>query len=1217
MVTPAHFDYKMKRRSFLHLASLTGLYTLISPKSVILGMPSPKNYFSEDSFLNPPYTDGPYTWWHWMNGNITKSGITKDLEAMSAVGIAGFQLFEAGSGIPLGSVDSLGEEWTSLLEHTIKESGRLGLEFAMHNCPGWSSSGGPWITPELSMQELTYSEVRVSGGNKIEINIPQPLTRLEYYRDTFLIAFPESHAEGATNKNWRRKANFRNQDSGNIGNNKSLSPIVPSSVIDLSEFLDDDGLLSWQAPEGEWTIIRFGHTPSGQQNHSAPTLGTGLDCDKLSRSALEFHFDKMFSKVMPILKSAAKAGKVGLLIDSYEMGLQNWTSELPVSFEKRNRYAIAPFLPALLGRIVGDSLLTEQFLWDFRRTLADMMSENYYGHFQHLCKKNNLITYTEPYGQGPFEEMQVGAQIDINMGEFWAGITNLWPNSSLSRTVKLAASISRIKGEATIGAESFTAEPGSGKWQQYPFSMKSLGDRMFTKGVTRYYFHRYAHQPHPTAMPGMTMGPWGIHFERTNTWWKPGREWLKYITRCQHLLRQGRFFAKLLYFTGEEVPTSTIDPEYCNIAPPKGYDYDLINNQGLRNLSKNEDCFSLPGGTGYKVLILPEFEIASLDVLRDIRSLVEQGLILVGTKPKRLPGLSSKDQLKDFNDLISSIWGDSDSTNKNKAHQLGKGRVYVSDDLAMILSLENILPDIIVDSVSSNAPINYIHRKTEDVDIYFLANNRRTEEQTLVSFAITGCQPELWDPSSGKKRTLYVFEQVKNHTKIPLNFDESGSCFLVFRKVTEPSTVKIFRNNKTVTLLHQVPLGHTKGGYSNTFCISGYFKPEIDIALQQDQFFGKFLTDYYAIFPADCEAIYGKGHAGVGMTVGRNGIVLFERYRDQITAILSIKIPLSGWTHIIVGYENNAPSVFINGIFLKKGKRSKHILHYSSDQAAQYRGINYYNGDIADIKISKKVFATSETATKGLSEMPKYSFLDEKNVFSPVDDGLLIYQPGQYKIQGKGIKFLSVNVEEKVNVFALPDEWIISFPVGLGAPAEFKLGKLQSLHKSDIDGVRHFSGTASYSIRFVIGELEVIGKKYFLDLGRVEVISAVTLNGKSLGIIWKRPYRVEITEVLVRGTNELRVEVTNLWPNRLIGDELLPQENEYHSTSQTGKFTELYTGGIKQLPDWYRAGKPKPQGGRVTFTTWKAYSRDSPLLESGLLGPVAIICIPYISLKIK
>ncbi|RZM10171.1 MAG: glycosyl hydrolase family 43, partial [Pedobacter sp.] len=456
-----------------------------------------------------------------------------------------------------------------------------------------------------------------------------------------------------------------------------------------------DGILNWQAPQGNWTILRFGHTATGQQNHSAPTLGTGLDCDKFSRSALEFHFEKMFSRIMPILENAAKTGKVGLLIDSYEMGLQNWTGELPKAFKKRNGYAIVPFLPALVGRTVGDPLLTEQFLWDFRRTLADLMAENYYGHFKRLCEKHNLITYTEPYGHGPFEEMQIGEKIDINMGEFWAGITNLWPNSSLSKTVKIAASISRIKGESIIGAESFTAEPGSGKWQQYPFSMKSLGDRMFTKGVTRYYFHRYAHQPHPTAMPGMTMGPWGIHFERTNTWWKPGREWLKYITRCQYLLRQGRFVATLLYFTGEEVPIAMLDPEFCSYKPPHGYDYDLVNGKGLKGLYKDGGCFSLPGGTGYKVMILAEFEIASLEVLLDLKSLVERGLILVGPRPKRLPGISSMAQLTDFKTLIQSIWGDLDFTDEAKPHQLGIGRVYTCHDLSKVLSLENILPDLL------------------------------------------------------------------------------------------------------------------------------------------------------------------------------------------------------------------------------------------------------------------------------------------------------------------------------------------------------------------------------------------------------------------------------------------------------------------------------------------------------------------------------------------
>jgi len=118
-------------------------------------------------------------------------------------------------------------------------------------------------------------------------------------------------------------------------------------------------------------------------------------------------------------------------------------------------------------------------------------------------------------------------------------------------------------------------------------------------------------------------------------------------------------------------------------------------------------------------------------------------------------------------------------------------------------------------------------------------------------------------------------------------------------------------------------------------------------------------------------------------------------------------------------------------------------------------------------------------------------------------------------------------------------------------------------------------------------------------LGRIAVIAEAVLNGKELGIVWKPPYRYDITEIVKEGTNELQIKVTNQWPNRLIGDEHLPVENEYKKYGPKGS-------GIVDFPYWFRQGNPKPAGGRVTFATWRHFDKDSPLLESGLIGPVEI-----------
>ncbi|HZX75056.1 MAG TPA: glycosyl hydrolase, partial [Cyclobacteriaceae bacterium] len=659
----------MKRRSFLKKTAAAGALTLITPWGITESLAHPYTPAIADDFMTPPMSSWPQTWWHWMNGNVTKEGITLDLEAMKRVGVGGFQNFDAGTLIPKGPIVYLSPEWIELKKHTIKEAERLGLEFTMHNCPGWSSSGGPWITPELNMQQITHSELYVTGGKQVSVSLPKPFSRLNFYKDAFVFAFPSLQGErslqtlttsitssngavdvkkltgedetgvkllGETGKpvylqfefkepletrmltlfsavvpvpgapaggggrgagggggfgggggapapagvvleasddgiqfrnvtnlvaggggggggfggggaaasvtveftptkakyfritsiqrrkytqvrfsnasripNWMAKANF-NQGANNVVPPKEIaenSIINPDSVIDITKSMDQNGVLNWNAPAGEWTVVRFGHTASGTQNRSAPDTGIGLECDKYSTAAIDFHFNKMMENLLPTLAPWAGKGKVGLLIDSYEVGMQNWTPLLADDFKKRRGYDITKYLPTLTGRIVGSVDASDRFLWDMRRTCADLMADNYYGRFAELCKKNNIISYTEPYDRGPMEEMQIGARVDVNMGEFWNGLsTQFQGNYTMRRTTKLAASIQNINGRKIVGAEAFTGEAESAKWQEYPFMMKPLGDRMFAQGLNRMIFHRYAHQPHATALPGMTMG---------------------------------------------------------------------------------------------------------------------------------------------------------------------------------------------------------------------------------------------------------------------------------------------------------------------------------------------------------------------------------------------------------------------------------------------------------------------------------------------------------------------------------------------------------------------------------------------------------------------------------------------------------------------------------------------------------------------------------------
>jgi len=685
----------------------------------------------ESGFLNPPDSAKPQTWWHWMNGNITKEGITADLEAMKQIGLGGATIVNVDSGIPRGPVNFMSPEWREDFKFAVQEANRLGLELCVENCAGWSSSGGPWNTPEHAMQHVVTSETKVSGAKHFSGVLPQPRTQLGFYRDIAVLAFraPDGETESmksaapkastsmanidggalldgdsgtfvtlptnslpqfvqlefpkpfdarlatltfgqgagevrgviqvsADGKNFRDVRAFttpgrptrpltfalgskavsarffrvkftgigartRSLDVAEIdfsprlriesiefknGDNGAAilsSPVEKSAAknlvvqrdatIDLTSLMSTNGQIEWDAPAGDWIILRVGYTPTGRNNHPAPKEGTGLECDKFSKAALDAHWDGFMQKILDDIGPLAGKTLNTSLIDSYEVGGQNWNENFRAEFQKRRGYDLLKYLPAFTGRVVDNPEISERFLWDVRRTIADLFAENYFGHFAELCRQHGLLNAVEPY-TGPFESMQSGAPADVVMGEFWSG-------SQGHPSVKLAASIAHIYGKSIVAAESFTARPEDGKWQNDPYSLKTLGDLMYCQGLNRYVFHRYAMQPWTNRWPGMTMGQWGFHFERTETWWNQGKPWIDYISHCEFLLQQGRAVADAAYFTGESAPA---EMRAGNPALPTGYDYDAINADVLlHGATVKNGRITLASGANYAALILP------------------------------------------------------------------------------------------------------------------------------------------------------------------------------------------------------------------------------------------------------------------------------------------------------------------------------------------------------------------------------------------------------------------------------------------------------------------------------------------------------------------------------------------------------------------------------------------------------------------------------------
>ena len=659
-------------------------------------------------FTQPPPSARPWVYWFWMNGNMSRKGITSDLEAMKRVGIGGVVIFEVDMGVPDGPVRFATPEWREIFKFAVSEANRLGLKVVMDNAAGWCGSGGPWITPEQSEQKLVWTETPLRGPSHFDGVLPKPKTVAGtydidktgkvlppkdglgegYYKEVVVLAFPTPLEEAVGMREYSPKVTvgsssgkvdsqmalaggtdailisrpepgkpefvqvefarpfmartlgftlgggpywagfegelqtsddgihfttirplagqlkalsftfdpvsaryfrilFAKADSnmparipfsalklspsggiddlgektllsrGDITPQAAYAQLPQTAVIDkgrivnLSSKVDKAGHLSWEVPEGQWTILRIGETNKGLVNHPAPKEGLGLECDKLSKEAVDAQFAGLMKKLIADVGGLAGKTLVGTHIDSWETGMQSWTARFPQEFQARRGYDILRYLPVLTGRVIDSPEVSERFLWDFRQTVSDLLANDYSGHFAELAHKSGLQLSIEPYGNIPGDNMTYGARADVPMCEFWR-LPAGWAGKSYRADLEMP-SVAHVYGKPVVASEAFTC-PEDEKWLAHPASLKAEGDWAYCMGINRLTIHRYALQPWPDRKPGLSMGPNGIHFEQTETWWEQSRAWTEYMARCQSLLQQGLPVADICYLDTEKAP---------------------------------------------------------------------------------------------------------------------------------------------------------------------------------------------------------------------------------------------------------------------------------------------------------------------------------------------------------------------------------------------------------------------------------------------------------------------------------------------------------------------------------------------------------------------------------------------------------------------------------------------------------------------------------------
>ena len=1146
------------------------------------------------SFIAPPDSAKPYTWWHWMNGNISKEGLTADLEAMKRVGISGAQIFNVDEEIPEGPAPFMSPQWLELFRYAAMEAKRLGIELAFHNGAGWSSSGGPWVKPEHAMQTVVTSELHVKGPVRFDAVVPQPKAILGHYRDIALLAFPTPGKEASIPSLSRKTLS-----GGSAYSQQPSAPAVApeavvqrGQIIDLTSKLALDGKLVWEAPAGDWTLLRIGHTPTGAINRPAPEAGRGLDVDKLSREAFDTFWAGGVAPILSKLGPLAGQSVNNCVIDSYEVGCNNWTPRFRDEFMKRRGYDPIPFLPALGGRYVDGSEITERFLWDFRRTIGDLFFENYYGYFSELCRKNKIMSSIEPYN-GPFECMQVGSKADILIGEFWADA-----NRGESDSIKLAASVAHTHGMRIVGAESFTADQKNGKWLNHPGALKALGDLQWCGGVNRFILHCYAHQPWMDKVPGMTMGRWGTHFGRTSTWWEQSREWLTYVARSQSLLQQGQPVSDVLFFGGEASPNGGIHrPDLKG----RGYDYDACGTDLLSALRVKDGRIVTPAGTSYRLLVLPETPWMTPALARRVRDLVRQGAAVMGAKPQHSPSLAGYPACdEEVRAIGEEVWGKDAGD-----HAFGAGRVFTGRSIDAALRQLAVIPDCET-IAGAGAPLSFIHRRINEAEVYFVANPEPWSRSVVCTFRVDGRQPELWDAETGTITDAARWAISSNRTSVTLDLEQSGSVFVVFRRpiTATASQVKSFTAPPARAPFHTPVLEIRSATYGSLQCAPGL--ADVTEPLRRLIRDGRLETIDYRDFAGDPSPNMAK-KMRVDYTVGD------QPHTVTVTEHQILQLPQPsdgpGELRIVRGIYGGVLPEKVELVPLKLMDITARVAAKIQNGALAVRvDKDLAGGDPAPQRPKKLWLEYAVDGVLGnlvlddgndlsLPQNP-IGYLPPASTLASTSAGgtvLRAWDAGRYVIHSNSGGENVVTVKDIPEPQAVASPWEVSFPPGRGAPAKVAFEKLISWPEHTEVGVRYFSGTATYRRTLDIpAEWLGQGRELHLDLGRVQVIAEVRLNGQKLGIVWKAPYRVNVTSAARPGKNELEIEVTNLWPNRLIGDEQLPEDIEWAGLP------------LKSWPEWLLKGTPRPVTERVTFTTWRHWRKDSMLQPSGLLGPVML-----------
>ena len=569
----------------------------------------------------------------------------------------------------------------------------------------------------------------------------------------------------------------------------SVGAYDPAKAIDLTANFKN-GVLTWDVPEGNWVVERFGCVPTGTKNAPAVPEATGYEVDKMSREHAIEHFNAYMLDLIKRFPAEDMKSFTTIVQDSYEMGGQNFTDNFAEKFKASFGYDPTPYLPVFYGAVATNLDVSDRFLWDLRRFIADEVAYSYVGGLRDASNEYGKNTWLECYGHWGFpgEFLQYGGQSNEIAGEYWSeGTLGDIEN-------RIASSCGHIYGKTKIWAESNTC--AGNPFGRSPIDMKKRTDRFFADGINNTLLHLFVEQP-DERVPGFNAW-FGNEFNRHNTWFKQLDLYVMYLKRVNYMLQQGLNVADVAYFIGEDAPkmVGTVDP-----ALPSGYQYDFINGEVLRETTSVDEngLLTLPHGTQYKLLVLPKLDSMRPELLKRIKELVEDGAFVLGPKPTRSPSLQNYPQADaEVKALADALWGDVDGV-KVKSRKVGKGTIADGLTMAEAFAMLNVKPDCEYDPATG---LVYGRRTMKNGDVYFVANQTDAElKDVAITFRVSGKAPEIWNPTTGETRPATAWSVKDGRTTLPLSFAAQESFFIVFEKDTDATSGSTKTNDLALTPL--------------------------------------------------------------------------------------------------------------------------------------------------------------------------------------------------------------------------------------------------------------------------------------------------------------------------------------------------------------------------------------------------------------------------------